>query len=77
MLKGKFHDKTTIKGERIKLGRAFNADGNGGGGYSFVTLDQREDGLAKNYTFTDQLLFKHSMLQMFQDVAAKIAAGQL
>jgi len=75
--KGKFHDKTTVKGERIKLGRAFNADGNRGGGFYFATLDRRDIGLAKEYTFTDQLLFKHGMLQMFQDVAAKIASGLL
>ena len=75
--KGKFHDKTTINGERIKLSRAFNADFKGGGGYSFVTLDRREDIFAKDYTFTDELLFNHGMIQMFQDVAATIAAGQL
>ena len=59
------------------LGRAFNADSNGGGGYSFVTLDRKEDGLAKDYTFTDALLFEHGMIKMFQEVADKIAAGEL
>lgn len=75
--KGKFHDKTEIEGERIKLGRAFNADGNGGGGYSFVTLDRKEDDLAKEYTFTDAFLFEGGLIQIFEDIAAKIKGGQL
>lgn len=76
--KGQFHDKTEIDGERIKLGRAFNADGNRGGGYSFVTLDRKETyGLAKEYTFTDVFLFEHGLIQVLQEIAAKIKAGQL
>ena len=76
--KGQFHDKTEIEGERIKLGRAFNADGNGGAGYSFVTLDRKEDTyFAKGYTFTDEFLFKGGLIQVLQDIAYKIQAGQL
>ncbi|MBL4826905.1 MAG: hypothetical protein JKY66_04200 [Spongiibacteraceae bacterium] len=75
--KGTFHDKTEIDGERLKLGRAFNADGNRGGGYSFVTLDRKEEGFAKEYTFTDELLFKHGLLLLLEDLASKIATGQL
>ena len=75
--KGKFSDKTTINGERMKLSRAFNADGKGGGGYSFYTLDRKKYDLAKEFTFTDALLFEHGMIKMFQEVADKIAAGEL
>ena len=76
--KGKFHDKTEIDGERLKLGRAFNTDGKGGGGYSFVTLDRKESyGAAKEYTFTDKFLFENSLIQVLQDIATKIRAGQL
>jgi hypothetical protein len=75
--KGKFHDKTEIEDERIKLGRAFNADGNRGGGYSFVTLDRKEDDLAKEHTFTDELLFKGGLIKILQDIAGQIQAGQL
>ena len=75
--KGTFHDKTEIDGERLKLGRAFNADGNRGGGYSFVTLDRKERKFAKEYTFTDELLFKHGLVQLLEDIANKIATGHL
>ncbi|PHQ95252.1 hypothetical protein [Pseudoalteromonas sp. TB41] len=76
--KGQFHDKTEIDGERLKLGRAFNADGNGGGGYSFVTLDRKESyGSAKEHTFTDAFLFKGGLIQILLDIAGKIKAGQL
>ena len=76
--KGQFHDKTVIDGERLKLGRAFNADGKGGGGYSFVTLDRKESyGTAKEYTFTDEFLFKNGLIQVLQNLADKVRAGQL
>jgi hypothetical protein len=76
--KGTFHDKAEVQGERLKLGRAFNADGNGGGGYSFVTLDRKESyGLAKEYTFTDQFLFKGGLIQVLQDIADRVARGEL
>ncbi|MBN4055276.1 hypothetical protein JYU12_00880 [bacterium AH-315-K03] len=75
--KGTFNDKTEIDGERLKLGRAFNADGNRGGGYSFVTLDRKEGNFAKKYIFTDELLFKHGLLQLLEDIANKISTGQL
>ena len=75
--KGKFHDIAEIDGERLSIDRAFNADGNGGGGYSFVTLDRKEDDLAKEYTFTDAFLFEGGLIQIFEDIAAKIKGGQL
>jgi hypothetical protein len=77
--KGKFHDKTEIEGERLKLGRAFNADGQGGGGYSFVTLDRKETlgSAAKSYIFTDQFLSKGGLIKVLQDIAARIARGEL
>ena len=76
--KGKFHGKTEIQGERIKLGRAFNADGNRGGGYSFVTLDRKESyGSAKEYTFTDEFLFNGGLIQLLEGIASKIKAGLL
>ena len=77
LAKRKFHDKTVFEGERLKLGRAFNADGNRGGGYSFVTLDRKESyGSAKEYTFTVAFLFKGGLMQLLQDIAAKVKAGQ-
>ena len=75
--KGKFHDIAEIDGERLSIDRAFNADLNGGGGYSFVTLDRKEDDLAKEYTFTDAFLFEGGLIQIFEDIAAKIKGGQL
>jgi hypothetical protein len=76
--KGKFHDIAEIEGERLSIDRAFNADGQGGGGYSFVTLDRKESyGLAKEYTFTDQLLSKGGPIKVLQDIAARIARGEL
>ncbi len=76
--KGVFHDKTVMNGERIKLGRAFNADGNRGGGYAFVTLDRKESyGAAKEYLFTDQFLFNGGLIEILQDIANKIQRGEL
>ena len=75
--KGVFNDSAIINGEKLMLSRAFNADGNGGGGYMFYTLDRKEDDLPKEYTFTDDLLFNHGMIDMFQAVADKIARGEL
>lgn len=75
--KGTFHDIEEIDGERLKLGRAFNADSNGGGGYSFVTLDRKEDGFAKKITFTDEVLFNGGLIEILQDIAEKIKDGRL
>ncbi|HDY7997763.1 TPA: hypothetical protein ACGUON_004490 [Vibrio vulnificus] len=77
--KGKFNDEGIVDGERLKLRRAFNADGEGGGGYAFITLDRIDDyiGLAKSYTFTDELLFRHGMIDTMRDIAKKIDLGQL
>ena len=77
--KGKFNDEGIVDGERLKLRRAFNADGEGGGGYAFATLDRIDDyiGLAKSYTFTDELLFRHGMIDTMRDIAKKIDLGQL
>ncbi len=79
MPKGTFTDEGIVDGERLKLRRAFNADGNGGGGYAFVTLDRIDDyiGLSKSYTFTDALLFEHGMIDTMKDIANKIDSGQL
>ncbi|MCG3734525.1 hypothetical protein [Vibrio cincinnatiensis] len=77
--KGTFNSEGMVDGERLKLGRAFNADGNGSGGYAFITLDRIDSyiGLAKSYTFTDALLFKHGMIDVMKDIAKKIDLGQL
>ncbi len=76
--KGVFHDKTVINGEGIKLSRDFNADGNRGGGYSFITLDRKESyGSAKEYSFTDQFLFNGGLIEILQDIADKIQRGEL
>ncbi|HGY9587020.1 TPA: hypothetical protein ACRZZH_005073 [Vibrio harveyi] len=77
--KGKFNDEGLVDGERLKLGRAFNADGEGGGGYAFVTLDRFPEGrrVCKSYTFTDSLLFKHGMIDTMKEIAKRIDLGQL
>ncbi len=76
--KGVFHDITTINGERIAINRAFNADGNRGGGYAFATLDRKEDGyFAKEYLFTDEFLFNGGLIEILQDIAGKIQRGEL
>lgn len=75
--KGKFSDSATIDGERLALQRAFNADGNRGGGYSFVTVDRKDNRLAKEYTFTDALLFEHGLMDVLEDILAKIKSGSL
>jgi hypothetical protein len=77
--KGVFNTEATIDSERLKLRRAFNADGNGGGGYAFVTLDRKEENStwSKSYTFTDALLFDHGLIDMMKDIAHKIQIGQL
>lgn len=77
--KGTFNTIETINGERLKLGRAFNADGQGGGGYAFVTLDRIDSyvGLSKSYTFSDSLLFKHGLIDVLKDLAARIKIGQI
>ena len=77
--KGTFNSEGMVDGERLKLRRAFNADGNGGGGYAFVTLDRfpAESRVCKSYTFTDALLFKHGMIDVMKDIAKKIDLGQL
>ncbi len=76
--KGVFHDKTVINGERIKLGRVFNAYGNRGGGYAFVTLDRKESyGAAEEYLFTDEFLFSGGLIEILQDIAYKIQRGEL
>ncbi|MFL0797102.1 MAG: hypothetical protein K6L73_06380 [Cellvibrionaceae bacterium] len=76
--KGTFNYTGAVDGERLALTRAFNADGNGGAGYMFVTPDRKDKlDLSKEYTFSDKLLFEHGLIQIFQDVANKIDAGQL
>jgi len=75
--RGVFHDSAIVDGEHLKLGRAFNADGRGGSGYAFVTLDRKDLGLAKKYIFTDSLLFEHGLLDLFKQVAHKIRSGDL
>ncbi len=50
----------------------------GGGGYAFVTLDRKDNtGFAKNYSFTDALLFEHGLIDVLDEIAAKIKSGQL
>lgn len=77
--KGTFNDEGLVDGERLKLRRAFNADGNGGGGYAFITLDRKEPESvwSKSYTFTDSLLFEHGMIDTMKSIAKKIDLGQL
>lgn len=75
--KGTFHDRATIDGERLALQRAFNADSQGGGGYSFVTVDRKDNRLSKEYTFTDALLFQHGLMDLLDEIADKIRAGLL
>ncbi|HGY9612185.1 hypothetical protein [Vibrio harveyi] len=77
--KGTFNDEGLVDGERLKLRRAFNADGNGGGGYAFITLDRKEHESvwSKSYTFTDSLLFEHGMIDTMKLIAKKIDLGQL
>ncbi|HFQ5281320.1 TPA: hypothetical protein ACGUON_004557 [Vibrio vulnificus] len=79
--KGKFNDEGIVDGERLKLRRAFNADGEGegGGGYAFITLDRKEPESvwSKSYTFTDSLLFEHGMIDTMKEIAKKIDLGQL
>ncbi|SEA24083.1 hypothetical protein SAMN04488051_102225 [Alkalimonas amylolytica] len=77
--KGKFHDKAVIDGEQLKLERCFGLGADGrGGGYAFVTLDRKnERGFAKEYNFTDALLFEHGLIDVLDDIAAKIEAGVL
>ena len=75
--KGVFNTDAVVDGERLKIGRAFNADGNGGGGYSFVTLDRKDGNLAKKYIFSDALLFEHGLMDLFEQIAAKIRSGEL
>ncbi|MCR9770287.1 hypothetical protein ACP6H9_26540 [Vibrio harveyi] len=76
--KGTFNDEGLVDGERLKLRRAFNADGNGGG-YAFITLDRKEPESvwSKSYTFTDSLLFEHGMIDTMKLIAKKIDLGQL
>ena len=40
--KGKFHDETSINGERLMIGRAFNADGNRGGVFILYARQERK-----------------------------------
>jgi hypothetical protein len=77
--KGTFNSEGLVDGERLKLRRAFDADGNGGGGYAFITLDRIDNyiGLAKSYTFSDALLFQYGMIDVMKDIANKIDLGQL
>ncbi|MDP4536226.1 hypothetical protein Q3O60_08505 [Alkalimonas collagenimarina] len=77
--KGKFHDKAAIGGEQLKLKRCFGLGADGrGGGYGFVTLDRKDKhGFAKQYAFTDALLFEHGLIDVLDDIAAKIKAGVL
>ncbi|EOU3287139.1 hypothetical protein ACNVJQ_005024 [Vibrio harveyi] len=77
--KGTFNDEGLVDGERLKLRRAFNADGNGGGGYAFITLDRKEPESvwSKSYTFTNSLLFEHGMIDTMKLIAKKIDLGQL
>ncbi|MEF1261096.1 hypothetical protein QTO16_19570 [Vibrio harveyi] len=76
--KGTFNDEGLVDGERLKLRRAFNADGNGGG-YAFITLDRKEPESvwSKSYTFTDSLLFEHGMIDTMKLIAKKIDLGKL
>ncbi|KPA19191.1 hypothetical protein MHK_000591 [Candidatus Magnetomorum sp. HK-1] len=75
--KGKFHDIISIDGERLKVDRAFNADGQGNTGYSFVTLDRKEYEMSKEFIFTDDLLFNQGLFQLFREIASIIATDQL
>lgn len=77
--KGTFHYEGTVDGERLKIRRAFNADGNGGGGYAFITLDRKEPDSfwSKSYTFSDKLLFENGMIEIMKDIAKKIDKGKL
>jgi len=77
--KGTFHYIGTVDGERLKLRRAFNADGNGGGGYAFITIDRKEPNSvwSKSYTFSDSLLFENGMIDIMKDIADKIEKGVL
>ncbi|MGI9278435.1 MAG: hypothetical protein ACR2PX_02255 [Endozoicomonas sp.] len=75
--KGTFNHVGEVDGERLAVIRAFNADGKGGGGYMFVTPDRKDNELSKTYTFTDKLLFEHGLIRIFEDVAGKIARGEL
>lgn len=74
--KGEIGASDVINGEELAIVRAINADGNGGGGYSFVTVD-RKDALPKSYTFTDALLFEHGLMHLLENIAGKIRAGVL
>ncbi|GEA22836.1 hypothetical protein [Vibrio harveyi] len=77
--KGKYNDEGIVDGERLKLRRAFNADGEGGGGYAFITLDRKEaeSVWSKSYTLTDSFLFEHGMIDTMKEIAKKIDLGQL
>ena len=79
LAKGKFHDEALIEGERLKLGRCFGLGADGReGGYAFVTLDRKDNtGFAKEYNFTDALLFDHGLIDVLDDIAGKIKAGVL
>ena len=74
--KGEIGASEVINGEELAIVRAMNADGNRGGGYTFVTVD-RKDGLPKSYTFTDALLFEHGLMDLLDDIATKIKTGVL
>ena len=78
--KGQFEIKNIIDGEWLLVGRAMDADGHGGGGYCFYTLDRpRRPGsrLSKKYTFTDRFLFEHGFFDLLQSIADRIEAGEL
>lgn len=75
--KGVFHTTGEVDGEKLYLGRAFNADGQGGGGYVFTTLDRKNGNIPKEYIFSDALLFEHGLMDLFEQIAAKIRSGEL
>ncbi len=77
--KGTFGTTTEIDGERLKIFRCANADGQGGPGYSLTTLDRIEErgSFPKEDIFSDKMLFEDGLMGIFQRVANEIQAGKL
>lgn len=77
--KDTFGATTEINGERLKIFRCANADGQGGPGYSLTTLDRIEErgSFPKEDMFSDKMLFDDGLIGVFQRVANEIQAGRL
>jgi len=65
------HNRAIIDGEALMLGRVYDAEGRGSG-YALTTLDRTERGLAKQYILSDELLFDHGLMDLFEKVAEQI-----